>query len=122
VDPRSHKYGAENWTNVMRSTRLLRWAVKDAVLIDEKFPIVIGGDRTTAIGAINGIKGGYLKSKVLWVSGNVDSSINTTSVSGNMRQMPIGILTGAELTKDKTRLSSKEIAFIGINDPKEHEL
>jgi arginase family enzyme len=46
VHPKMNRHGAKNWQNVMRSTRLLRWAVKDAIVLKDRFPLVIGGDHT----------------------------------------------------------------------------
>ncbi|MGE0588380.1 MAG: arginase [Cyclobacteriaceae bacterium] len=77
-------------------------------LLDEKFPLVMAGDHSTAYGTIAGIKKANPKKRlgVIWIDAHADIHTPYTTPSGNMHGMPVAMAC------DIDNLECK------INDPK----
>ncbi len=60
-------------------------------LKDAKFPIVISGDHSSALGTISGIKAAYPEQRlgVVWIDAHADIHSPYTSPSGNIHGMPL---------------------------------
>src|SRR5690554_8091673 len=58
-----------------------------------KFPIVLSGDHSTAVGTIAGIRRAHPKKRlgVIWIDAHADLHSPYTSPSGNMHGMPLAI-------------------------------
>lgn len=76
-------------------------AVHDAVytaLADGDFPILMGGDHSLAIGSIAAVARHCAENgvtpTVLWLDAHADFNDATSSPTGNVHGMPVGILTG----------------------------
>ncbi len=60
-------------------------------LLDDKFPIVLSGDHSSALGTISGIKKAYPNKRlgVVWIDAHADIHSPYTSPSGNIHGMPL---------------------------------
>ena len=71
--------------------------VSDAVLeaIQQgMFPVVIGGDHTSALGFHSGLARAHGKTGIIWVDTHPDLNIAETSISGHIHGMVLGGLLG----------------------------
>lgn len=66
------------------------------VLQEGKFPVVLGGDHSTAAGTIAGIKQAFPDQRlgVIWIDAHADIHSPYTTPSGNMHGMPLSVATG----------------------------
>lgn len=64
----------------------------EQTLADKKYPIVMSGDHSSALGTISGIKAMYPDKKlgVFWIDAHADLHTPYTSPSGNIHGMPLG--------------------------------
>lgn len=92
-------------------TRLAKMVEKAAA--DGKFPIILGGDHSIAVGTIAGMAKHYRKTKrrlgVLWIDAHADMNTPQTSPSGNVHGMPLAVTLG---------MGPKELTHIGGYAPK----
>ena len=69
-----------------------------AILADEGFPIVVGGDHSIALGTVAGVAGHFRareeKIGLLWIDAHADMNTDTSSPSGNIHGMPLSGLLG----------------------------
>ena len=91
-----------------------------------RFPLVIGGDHSIAIGTINGAanyfhrQGGELG--LIWVDAHADMNTLATSPSGNVHGMPLSTVLGlghdalTHVGGAGTRLRPENVALIGIRN------
>jgi arginase len=75
---------------------LARWV--ENTLFQQRFPLVIGGDHSMAIGTIAGVaahcrKNGK-KPGVVWIDAHADMNLETTTPSGNIHGMPMAVSLG----------------------------
>ncbi len=99
-----------------------------------RFPVVLGGDHSVAIGTISGMARHYRKRGldvgVVWVDAHTDMNTPETSPSGNIHGMPLAVLLGhgpPELTAlagGAPALRPEHVAVIGARsvDPGERDL
>ena len=96
--------------------------VSDAVLkaIQQgMFPVVIGGDHTSALGFHSGLARAHGKTGIIWVDTHPDLNIAETSISGHIHGMVLGGLLGRgsermlEATKS-CQTSDAHVAMVGI--------
>ena len=103
------------------------------VLSENKFPLVLGGDHSCAIGTWSGVAN-HLNNfdnelGLIWVDAHMDSHRPDTSDTGNIHGMPVAHLLGygyEEFTKilnDNPKLKPENIVFFGIRsyEPAEEE-
>lgn len=93
-----------------------------SVMSEGKFPLVLGGDHSIAIGTISGVLK-YKKSLgVIWFDAHGDINTPETSPSGNIHGMPVAVLLGLgdkSLTKivgENNFLKKENIVYIGSRD------
>jgi arginase len=81
-------------------------------LKDKKFPLVISGDHSNAIGTIAGIKNHYHDARigVIWVDAHADLHSPYSSPSGNLHGMPMGASLAFDGIKEY-RISKREAEF-----------
>jgi arginase len=67
-------------------------------LLRRSFPIVLGGDHSTAAGTIAGIKKAFPDRRlgVVWIDAHADIHSPFTTPSGNMHGMPVAIASGID--------------------------
>ncbi|MES2628340.1 MAG: arginase [Bacteroidota bacterium] len=96
-------------------------------LKDDKFPIILAGDHSTALGSIAGIKKANPKKTlgVIWIDAHADIHSPYTTPSGNMHGMPLAaVLAEDNLEKKTNKLDQETINYwyslknIGGSSPK----
>jgi arginase len=91
-----------------------------------RFPVILGGDHSVAIGTISGIAR-HLRKKgqslgVIWVDAHTDMNTPTTSPSGNIHGMPLAVLLGhghadlVAIAGERPALDPEYVAVIGARD------
>lgn len=66
--------------------------VVNRVIGEDRFPLVLSGDHSSALGTISGIKAAYPEKElaVFWIDAHADLHSPYTSPSGNIHGMPLG--------------------------------
>ena len=91
-----------------------------ASIENNRFPLVLGGDHSIAVGSVSAISKHYNNLGVIWYDAHGDLNIPEESPSGNIHGMPLRILTG-EGPKELLELNSnvikpENIVLIGTRD------
>ncbi|SDK26570.1 arginase [Sediminibacillus albus] len=66
----------------------------DKAVADGRFPLVLGGDHSIAIGSLAGIAKHYENLGVIWYDAHGDLNTSDTSPSGNIHGMPLAVNLG----------------------------
>lgn len=86
--------GLKGFEAALETYRALKEAVADC-LQARRFPMVLGGDHSLAIGSVSGALEAFGEDlAVLWVDAHVDINTPGTSRSGNLHGMPVAALMG----------------------------
>ena len=85
--------------------------MSDAVqrnLEDEKFPLVLSGDHSSALGTISGVKAAHPDKRVgvVWIDAHADIHSPYTSPSGNIHGMPLA----AALSEDNMACKINDVS------------
>jgi arginase len=96
----------------------------ESVVADGKFPIVLGGDHSVAVGTVSGLSHFYRrlggKIGLVWIDAHADMNTPETSPSGNVHGMPLACCVGlgpAELTAIfdyAPKVDPRNVAVIGL--------
>ena len=115
---------------IARASGLLSRAI-EKILERKRFPLVLGGDHSIAIGTISGVASYCRKHKkrlgLLWVDAHSDIHVPKSSPSGNIHGMPLAALFGLgpkELTGvggDEPKLDPTRVALVGIRSLEDGE-
>jgi len=91
-----------------------------------KFPLVLGGDHSIAVGTVSGVSYAFRKRSasigLIWVDAHADMNTPETSPSGNVHGMPLACCVGRgprELTDIFDycpKVDGKNVALVGIRD------
>ncbi|KAA1036932.1 arginase [Macrococcus equipercicus] len=87
-----------------------------------KFPLVIGGDHSIAMGTISGVKRHYDNLGVIWYDAHGDLNVADSSPSGNIHGMPLRALIGdghedlVNIGGYKNKVKVENIVLIGMRD------
>lgn len=103
VHPKLRNLGA-----VVESCSQLAQHVKKAVE-NKKFPLVLGGDHSIAIGTLAGLAYHYKNLGVIWYDAHADMNTEDTSPTGNIHGMPLAVAMG---------LGNEKLTSIGGTEPK----
>lgn len=95
-------------------------------LNNNEFPIIIGGDHSTAIGSVSAAVD-YAKAdiSIIWVDAHLDIHTDKTTPSGNIHGMPLSICIGncsKEFDIGNYKLNPKNIFYIGARSYEEEEI
>jgi len=60
----------------------------------DKFPLIIGGDHSIALGSVKGVAGVHGPIGVLWIDAHGDFNTDRITLSGNIHGMPLAALAG----------------------------
>jgi len=88
----------------------------------ERFPLILGGDHSIAIGTLAGIRQRTKKVGVVWFDAHSDINTPDTSPSGNIHGMPVAICLGfgherlTAIGGPDTRVNAQNFVQIGIRD------
>lgn len=110
----------KNLGEVTRVNQLLCDQVSKA-MDDGRFPLVMGGDHSIAIGTIAGVLQHKKNLGVIWFDAHGDINTDETSPSGNIHGMPVAVALGMgheKLTSigGDVKLDAKNIVFVGCRD------
>lgn len=96
------------------------------VFASDKFPVMLGGDHSIAVGSISGASYWFRQRQekigVLWIDAHSDMNTPEISPSGNIHGMPLACCIGEgppELTRIfdyHPKVEGKNVALIGIRD------
>ncbi|WP_146550799.1 arginase [Rummeliibacillus suwonensis] len=64
------------------------------VVNEGRFPLILGGDHSIAIGTLAGISDHYKNLGVIWYDAHADMNTSETSPSGNIHGMPLAVSMG----------------------------
>jgi len=87
-----------------------------------RFPLVLGGDHSIAIGTIAGVLQHKKKLGVVWFDAHGDINTDETSSSGNIHGMPVAVSMGighellTAIGGQDAKLDPKKFVMIGIRD------
>lgn len=70
----------------------------ESVLAEGKFPIIVSGDHSNAVGSIAGVKNHFHDKKVgvIWIDAHADLHTPFTTPSGNLHGMPVAVSLGLD--------------------------
>lgn len=110
-----------NLESVRDSVELL--ALKTSEVVSSgRFPLVLGGDHSIAIGTLAGIAKHYHNLGIIWYDAHADSNTVSTSPSGNIQGMPLAASIGAGhldligVGGYKHKVKAEHIVLIGVRD------
>lgn len=115
----SEQKGLRNYDEIIDVNQKLNKEVS-ASIENNRFPLVLGGDHSIAVGSVSAISKHYNNLGVIWYDAHGDLNIPEESPSGNIHGMPLRILTG-EVPKELIELNSnvikpENIVLIGMRD------
>ncbi len=115
----SEEKGLRNYDEIIEVNQKLNKEVS-ASIENNRFPLVLGGDHSIAVGSVSAISKHYNNLGVIWYDAHGDLNIPEESPSGNIHGMPLRILTG-EGPKELLELNSnvikpENIVLIGMRD------
>lgn len=88
-----HDEELKNLNSVLSGNEQLAQKV-DSVIKNERFPLVLGGDHSIAIGTLTGTAKHYKQLGVIWYDAHGDLNTLETSPSGNIHGMPLAVSLG----------------------------
>lgn len=119
----------KNLKEVVQTNQKLAQKV-ESVLMEERFPLVLGGDHSVAIGTLAGLATKYKNLGVIWYDAHADMNTDKTSPSGNIHGMPLAVSMGlgderlVNLHHEGQKVKPENVIIIGARsiDPGEREL
>jgi arginase len=100
--------------------------VVESAVREEKFPLVLGGDHSVAVGTVAGVANAYRRDRqsigVIWIDAHADMNTPESSPSGNVHGMPLACCIGhgpGELTQIlgyAPKVHPRNVVLIGIRD------
>lgn len=98
-----------------------------AVVQQQRFPLVIGGDHSLAIGSIAGAAQHYKRLGVIWYDAHGDLNTDETTPSGNIHGMPLAVNLGVGhpdligISGYHPKIQPENVVLIGIRKLDESE-
>src|SRR5438477_2185233 len=99
-------------------------ALVDATLDAGKFPLVLGGDHSVAVGTVSGVSHQFRKRDqrvgLIWLDAHADMNTPESSPSGNVHGMPLACIAGVgppELTDIfgyRPKVDPRNIVIVGL--------
>lgn len=92
------------------------------ILANSRFPLVLGGDHSIAIGTLAGITRRYHNPGVIWYDAHADINTHETTPSGNIHGMPLAVSMGlghetlVNACGSQCKIKPENIVFIGVRD------
>jgi arginase len=101
-------------------------AIVEKAAADSRFPLVLGGDHSLAVGSVSGVSRHWRKQKqtigLIWIDAHADMNTPESSMSGNVHGMPLACLSGRgpkELThiyNYAPKVPPKNTVIVGLRD------
>jgi len=92
------------------------------MVIEGRFPLVLGGDHSIAIGTLAGIAQHYRNLGVIWYDAHADSNTAEVSPSGNIHGMSLAVSVGlghsdlVQVGGYQNKVRPENIVLIGVRD------
>lgn len=88
------------------------------------FPLVVGGDHSTAIGSLSASLDYYKDVSVIWFDAHSDIHTELTTPSGNIHGIPLSICIGRcnNLSFSEYKLNPKNLYYIGLRSYEQEEI
>ncbi|WP_221569341.1 arginase [Alkalihalobacillus sp. TS-13] len=122
----SKETNLKNLDGVIEANNLLAEGV-DKIIEDNRFPLVLGGDHSIAIGTLAGVSKHYENLGVIWYDAHGDLNTGDTSPSGNIHGMPLAVSIGVgdeklkEIGGYSPKIKPENIVIIGARSLDEGE-
>ena len=97
-----------------------------AVVDAGKFPLVLGGDHSLAVGSVAGVAASYRERQLpiglIWIDAHADMNTPETSPSGNVHGMPLACCIGrgpkelVQILGFAPKVNPRNVVLIGIRD------
>lgn len=121
--------GLKNLKEVTEATEELAQAVSD-IVENKKFPLILGGDHSIAIGTLAGLADHYKNLGIIWYDAHADMNTSETSPSGNIHGMPLAVSMGlgheqlVNVHSAGAKINPENVVIIGARsvDPGERKL
>lgn len=94
----------------------------DGIIQQNRFPLVLGGDHSIAIGTLAGVAKHYKELGVIWYDAHGDLNTADTSPSGNIHGMPLAASLGyghpslTEIGNYSPKIKPENVVVIGARD------
>lgn len=98
----------------------------ESVVTAGKFPLVLGGDHSVAVGTVAGVSHAFRKRGekigVIWIDAHADMNTPDSSPSGNVHGMPLACCIGrgpqelTQLFNYAPKVEGKNVVLVGIRD------
>lgn len=117
----SEQQGLRNLEEIIETSETLSQSVSNSIL-NNHFPLILGGDHSIAIGSISGVSKHYENLGVIWYDAHGDLNIPEESPSGNIHGMPLRILAGdgddklVNIANYAPKVKLENIVLIGMRD------
>ncbi|MER2088166.1 arginase [Sporosarcina sp. JAI121] len=130
VEQKKHsEANLKNLDEVVQATADLAKKVADVVEAG-RFPLVLGGDHSIAIGTLAGLSEKYKNLGVIWYDAHTDFNTAEISPSGNIHGMPLAVSVGlgheslVDIHNEGRKVKPENIVVIGARsvDPEERKL
>ncbi len=126
---RDQPKNSKNLRSIVAGSRKLAARVSE-IVANKRFPLVLGGDHSIAIGTLAGIARHYNRLGVIWFDAHADINTDETTPSGNIHGMPLAASMGfgqkdlVSIGGYVEKVKAENIVMIGIRDidPGEAEL
>ena len=124
VTDADHAKSVSNIRNIKPITRAAE-KLANAVsltLRNQRFPLVIGGDHSIAIGSIAGAAASCRELGVIWFDAHADINTPETSPSGNIHGMPLAVSLGmghsdlVAIGGSPAKIKPENLIYIGVRD------
>jgi arginase len=98
----------------------------DRTVREDRFPLVLGGDHSVAVGTIAGVSNAYRQQQerigVIWIDAHADMNTPDTSPSGNVHGMPLACCIGkgpeelVNILGYSPKVDPANVVLVGIRD------
>jgi arginase len=107
----SHEFG-KHIEDILEASLRLNDKV-EAMLNSKKFPVILSGDHSNAIGGLSGLKNANPDKRigVIWIDAHADLHSPYTTPSGNIHGMPLAALGGLDNENDKRNDVDEDVAY-----------
>lgn len=130
--PRPEKYEVEDGLKLRNLKEVIAANTSLAEKIDEqvglgRYPLILGGDHSIAIGAIAGIAKHYENLGLIWYDAHGDINTDKTTPSGNIHGMPLAANLGlgakplTSVLFEGPKVKPENVVLIGARDLDEAE-
>lgn len=110
-----------NLAEVLTTNERLAKIVKEQVKLN-RFPLILGGDHSIAIGTLAGVSEYYQSLGLIWYDAHGDINTDQTTPSGNIHGMPLAASLGlgderlTSIMRQGAKVRPENVVLIGVRD------